>query len=436
MELAGAQGQERAVAPLSRLTVAGAIWFDRRMPEHSDTPGQAEASYRQGAVHFDRGEMDSAVACFEKALALAPAHAAACLHLADALMEAHVYDRALATYRRALTLRCPFPEAHHNLAAALLHLGDAAGAVEECRRALGERPGNALALNTLGVALEKLDRFDEAIAAFQQALSIRPHYAKAHYNLGNVLDRVGRTDEAKKAYHAALALNPNLEEARYDLAALGEGPPPPATPRPYLMRLFDTYAVSFDQHLVEALDYHVPEMLYAAVMAVQPSKDLDVIDLGCGTGLVGKLFRGMARRLTGVDVSPGMIRQAERRQVYDQLVLEDVVRYLNARRQSCDVVLAGDLFIYLGDLAEVFAAVARLLTPGGLFAFSLETTAAADYVLQPNRRYAQSWSYIQRLSGNHGLEVLAADPVKLRRDAGSDAQGLIVVLRASRAQTK
>jgi predicted TPR repeat methyltransferase len=172
-------------------------------------------------------------------------------------------------------------------------------------------------------------------------------------------------------------------------------------------------------------------MLYEAVMATtQARAGLDVIDLGCGTGLVGKLFRGVAGRLTGIDVSPGMIEQAKRRQVYDQLVLDDVVNYLQARKDACDLVLGADVFIYIGDLAAVFQAVAQLLRPGGLFAFSLEATTQGEYVLQANRRYAQSLAYIQRLAGQHHLATALANPVKLRRHRDQSAEGLIVVLRA------
>jgi predicted TPR repeat methyltransferase len=386
--------------------------------------------YARGILHAGREELPEAVACFERALALEPGHAAACLSLADALMDLHEYDRALAAYWRALGLRTPFPEAHHNLAAALLHLGDPVAAVAECQRAIAERPGYALALNTLGAALAKVGRLEEAIVALQQAVHFQPQYANAYHSLGNVLDQAGRIAEAKAAYHAALAINPALEEAHYDLAALGGGPPPASTPRRYLMRLFDTYATSFDQHLVEELNYHVPEMLYEAVITAQPGTKLDVIDLGCGTGLVGKLFRGVAGRLTGIDVSPGMIHQAQRRQIYDELVLDELVNYLNLRKEPCDLVLAADLFIYMGDLAAVFQAVARLLRPGGLFAFSLETATGVDYVLQRNRRYAQSLDYIQRLAGEHALATVTANPVKLRRHGDADAEGLIVVLRA------
>jgi predicted TPR repeat methyltransferase len=381
-------------------------------------------------VHSEHGKSSEAATSFERALALEPFDAVVWLRLADSLMDLHEFDRAVAAYKHALALRAPFPEAHNNLAGALLHLGDAHGAIAECRQALAERPGYALALNTLGAALGKVGLLEEAIASLRRAISLRPAYANAYHNLGNLLDRAGRVDEAKQAYHAALRINPTLEEARYNLAALGDIPPPPCTPGPYLLRLFDSYAPSFDQELVDALDYHVPEKLHEAVLAARPGASaLDVIDLGCGTGLVGQHFRGVAGQLTGIDVSPRMIQCAERRNVYDQLILDDYVRYLSARQEPCDLVLAADVFIYAGDLVAVFQTAARLLRPGGLIGFSLEVSPQADYVLQPNRRYAHSLGYIHRLAQHAQLDEVSVEPVHLRRQGAEHADGLIVILR-------
>ncbi len=394
-------------------------------------PGCPDHRYALGMIHSQRGNVREAATFFEQALALDPRHAAACLQLGDSLMDLHEYDRALATYRHALTLRVPFPEAHNNLAGALLRLGDSHAAIAECRQALVERPGYVLALNTLGAALGRIGLVEEAIAVLRQAISLSHAYANAHHNLGNVLDQAGRVEQAKQAYRAALTYNPTLEEARYNLAALGDMPPPPSTPQTYLLRLFDSYAPSFEQHLVEALDYVVPEKLYDAVLAARPgARALDVIDLGCGTGLVGEHFQKVVGRLTGIDISARMMQWAQRRGIYDQLVLDDYVHYLSRRQKPCDLVLAADVFIYAGDLLAVFQAVGRLLRPGGLFAFSLEVAALADYSLQPNRRYAHSLGYIHRLARQTNLHELTVNSVKLRRQGEEHAAGLIVVLRS------
>ena len=166
-------------------------------------------------------------------------------------------------------------------------------------------------------------------------------------------------------------------------------------------------------------------------MAARPgAASLDIIDLGCGTGLVGQQFRAVAARLTGIDVSARMIQWAERREIYDQLVLGDYVQYLSAHREPTDLVLAADVFIYAGDLDPVFQTVSRLLRAGGLFAFSLEAAPQGDYVLQPNRRYAHSPGYIHRMARKYNLHDVAIKSVKLRRQGEVHAAGVIVVMRS------
>jgi predicted TPR repeat methyltransferase len=67
--------------------------------------------------------------------------------------------------------------------------------------------------------------------------------------------------------------------------------------------------------------------------------------------------------------------------------------------------------------------------PVGLFAFSLEAAPQADYILQPNRRYAHSLGYIHRLVREIDFDEPAVNPVNLRRQGEDHAGGLIVVLR-------
>src|SRR5437868_2254038 len=87
-------------------------------------------------------------------------------------------------------------------------------------------------------------------------------------------------------------------------AALGLGPPPARPPGRYFADAFDRYADHFDDHLRGDLAYRGPELLHAAVTrALAGATSLDVLDAGCGTGLAAPLFRPLARRLDGVDLS-------------------------------------------------------------------------------------------------------------------------------------
>src|SRR5207245_6254227 len=93
---------------------------------------------------------------------------------------------------------------------------------------------------------------------------------------------------------------------------------------------------------------------------------------GCGTGLCGDGFRPLARRLVGVDLSPGMLERARARGCYDELVCEELTAYVRRCEERFDLITAADVFCYFGDLTAVFAATAALLRPGGRFIFSVE----------------------------------------------------------------
>jgi predicted TPR repeat methyltransferase len=239
------------------------------------------------------------------------------------------------------------------------------------------------------------------------------------------------------------------------LAGPGAGAPPVCPPQ-YLVELFDRYADRFDEHLVRKLNYRGPELLRDAVFTIMSRRDpanahgactvgsieethgastvdvpaLNVIDLGCGTGLCGLLFRPVASHLVGVDLSPRMIEKSRQRNVYDELAQADVVKALTARPAAADIILAADVFIYIGDLEAVFRAAAGALRPGGLLAFTIEVIAdaAGGFVLRPTRRYAQSAAYIRRLAIAVGLEEVSATPAVLRAGEEAGVDGLVFVL--------
>ena len=93
-----------------------------------------------------------------------------------------------------------------------------------------------------------------------------------------------------------------------------------------------------------------------------------------------------------------------------------------------DLILAGDVLIYVGDLSELMPAVSQSLRPGGLFAFSIEHHDGAGYILTPTMRFAHSLDYIRQLAAASGLKEISARQLALRREGGNDVPGWIVVL--------
>jgi predicted TPR repeat methyltransferase len=174
----------------------------------------------------------------------------------------------------------------------------------------------------------------------------------------------------------------------------------------------------------------VPELLAAAVAAATPDQLMDVLDLGCGTGLCGALLRPMAGTLRGVDLSPAMIAKARERGVYDELEVGDLIESLRRRPKTCDLLTAADVLNYVGDLAPVLDAATLALRPGGLFAFTVEAAASGDRfeLVKGTQRYAHARPHVDHVARIYGFEQRSLEPVILRHDAGKPVHGYLAVL--------
>ena len=188
-------------------------------------------------------------------------------------------------------------------------------------------------------------------------------------------------------------------------------------PIQYIEKIFDAYADNFEEHLVQKLRYNSHHLLASYIVNYSKNDDrkLEVLDLGCGTGLVGKTFSSFASTLVGVDLSAKMLAKAAEKQIYTRLVQADLSAMMQGEVDaSYDVIVAADVLIYSGDLVKIVNEVQRLLRSGGLFAFSVETMEALpdcgpcdqrEYILTISGRYSHSRAYIEKLAANLDFKV-------------------------------
>jgi predicted TPR repeat methyltransferase len=268
----------------------------------------------------------------------------------------------------------------------------------------------------------------EAAEILQQVLELVPHWAPALFMLGIAEDKLSHRAEAIRAFESAAALDIQDElGAGLQLARLGVRPAPATASEAYVQNLFDQYAVHFERHLVGTLGYCAPALLRDAVMRVRTGQFSSVVDLGCGTGLCGAAFKPCARGLTGVDLSPGMIEEARAKAIYDRLEVANVEAFLAVEpAASADLLLAADVFVYIGDLEPVFKAAARVLTLDGLFAFTLQQ-AENGFQLGADLRFAHAPAYIEAEMAKAGLRIMTMQSAVTRQDAGHDVPGVTVV---------
>lgn len=303
-------------------------------------------------------------------------------------------------------------------------------------------PGSPEPRVELAAALLDLRRYGEAAAALAEALAMPGCPGEAHALMASALYRLhltGRGEEARGRAAAWARAHPANPLARHSLASLGEAGAPPPDPGPDWVRLtFDRLAEGFDGHLA-GLGYRVPQDLcgmLARHLAAGPARGgaAEVVDLGCGTGLCGPHLRPLARRLVGVDLSPGMLAEARAKGIYDALVEAEVVRFLEAAPDAWDAAVAADLLIYLGEAGPLVRAAARALRPGGLLALSIEATGdegpdGRGWALDASGRYRHAPGPLARLLAGSGLAPVAVEETAIRMEMGAPIPGRLVLAR-------
>jgi predicted TPR repeat methyltransferase len=290
-------------------------------------------------------------------------------------------------------------------------------------------------------ALDYLARGDRAGAAeiLAQALEMAPAFAGAWFTLGEIREAEGDPERARAAFAAARDADPHdYHGARLRLARLGVGEVTAAMMQRHVRRVFEEHAPRFDQSLLQHLDYRGPQLLLAAVTAVVrsaggPARFAAMLDLGCGTGLAGAAFRATVDRLTGVDLSAAMIEEARRKAIYDRLETVELVEFLAAQAAAqarYDLVVAADVLVYVQGLAAVAAAVRRVLAPGGLFGFTVETHAGEGVLLRESLRFAHGAAHVRAAMAGAGLALARLTEVSTRTEKGEPVAGLLGVAAA------
>jgi len=140
-----------------------------------------------------------------------------------------------------------------------------------------------------------------------------------------------------------------------------------------------------------------------------------VLDLGCGTGLVGHELNPCFSSIDGVDLSQSMLNVAQTKSIYNKLIHEDIVQFLGISELDYQYFVAADVFIYIGELSEVFRLIKSRNKRSGNVIFSTEHSEIDGYHLEKSGRYSHSKSYIENLCAEYGYEIHHFSETNLRK---------------------
>ena len=296
------------------------------------------------------------------------------------------------------------------------------------RQALAQDDTNPVLRKVLARSLVETNQLPEAIEVCTALLAEHPDDASVLAERMSAAFRSSDIALARADADRLIALAPEDETYRFWHDKLN-GKVPTTQPPAMVEHLFDSYAPTFDMHLVRGLQYDTPKKVAEWIRTRYPTLELNILDLGCGTGLLGVFLGRINGFLIGVDLSTKMVEQAARHGVYDRFHTVNLVDAL--RETPADlyhVITANDVLIYVGDLTTVVPNAMRVCRPDGYFIFTCEQAdeSGPDLVLHDSIRYAHKVSAVQAQCKAAGFDDVAVEFVDLRVERGAPIRGFRV----------
>ena len=399
--------------------------------------GEADGTLRllRARIRRGMGDMSGGMDDAAASVMAMPGNPEAMTLLATCLSEAARHDEALFFFHQvfAASPGDALPAAMLAMAFMRANRHEAAEELYALAETLSGKPRGLVILRAQNAILAGDAR--RAADMLEAALVGSPPQSGVWSMLGQAYHRLGLTDRAGEAYAEASALEPDNAYLRHLAMAVGASPAvDDRASEQYVTEVFDGFATRFEESLF-SLGYRIPGVMLRMIEAQDPdiargrARLGDVLDLGCGTGLMGAVLHDLlGGRLVGVDLSPRMLDVARAKQVYTELRCADVLSALRKDDAGYAVILMADLLCYFGALEEIFAAARLRLAPGGSLLFSVEAgMPGTNWVLTRNARYQQSEAYVRSALSRAGFAVPDFRIEVLRFENGEPVEGYVVL---------
>ena len=387
---------------------------------HQITPNVPEILETLAELFMLTNKEKEAIKIFEQILCLNPNSVPALINLANHATQLRDYPQAERYYKQALDLSPHDLDAHFNYANMLYRQNRIPEALEEYRAAVIINPNRYEISNNLGLIQKDLGEYEEALGLFFNAFFKNPTSEDIALNIVETLTLLYHQDKDKAikiAQNWQDKVPNNIFAQQINAALNGETS---ENNQIYIQKLFDHFADNYEM-VLRRIGYLTPRKLRDITSDVKGT----LVDLGCGTGLVGEAYQAALTKLIGVDISEKSLTQARNKGIYQELIKDDILHFCQTKLKDYkpSLITAADVFCYFGDLEEILAACAPFP-----LAFSVEKADNEEpqpFVRQASGRYQHQASYIEQVLKKYGYTNINQYPLVLRKEYGQDVNGII-----------
>ena len=390
---------------------------------------ELENRFMQACTLQEEQHFKEALAIYNDLLAYIPDSPLLHFNMGLAYFDLEDFETAHLHYQAASRGNPEDPDLYFNKGLNLRRLGkldEALDAFSKCIE-LGDRSADTL--YNMALTHQECRQHDEAASLYKQVLEADPGHLSSLNNYAYLCHQTGKLNEAESLYTKLLQINPSHSAAKHMVNAL-KGTTTSSAPLDYVESVFDGYADHFEESLLQELHYQTPTELWKLYCSHFPqSQKSFCLDLGCGTGLAGLAFQSACSAIHGVDISEKILLVAKEKQLYSSLIKDDILNYLENCDTSYDLIIAADVFTYMGDLTALFKACRKRMAPRGLLIFSVEEGAGDSFSLKDTGRFGHPYAYIEKLYQSNELRLAAFEKSRLRKDRDEWIAGYLFILQ-------
>jgi len=400
-----------------------------------DNPNHVDANCMLGTLFAEIGETDSGLKFLLNADKLSTDTYLTKNNLGNVYKMIGEYEKAASYYQQAIHLAPDNIQAYNNLAIIFKRQSQLAPAIELYQKALSLNPQFLEAHYNLGKLYSDKDDNVNAYACFQRVVDINPQYAPVHNLLGDYYRTQQQPEKANQHYHRCLdLLETDLYGVQLKLAHFEKGELPARSPDKLIMESYESKASNWDQDVNRAtMEFLGPQIIQSELDRLYPDtnrpNDLNIIDLGCGTGLCGEYLQPLASCLDGVDLSPHMLKIATAKKLYDNLHCKEILDFLQENDSSYDLITASGVIIFFGQLEKLHQLISDQLRQNGIFIYTTYVSKESDIDIRSNLHFSHSEKYLRKCAEQASLKIEMLQEVIHEYDYGEAQKGFIVTLR-------